>query len=236
VERHVGWSGDPDLPLPPTSTTGTGLPRAETTRRYQLKNRLRSLLVRRFGDEHLIVRPGDDGTVSLDHRSGSRDACHAVVDELEPDARSWVRLRLDLAASPAVEDDAGTTIDGRATATGEPSVEALVGRARRAVQEYDYEAAERDLTQAFAASGGATTVALPSSGSTEKLRARSTSGRKAAASSAVSRSVRTPKGSSPCSGLSQSRNRPQAHAPRRRRRRIGPRHPARRAPEGLGLV
>jgi tetratricopeptide (TPR) repeat protein len=141
--------------------TGRDLPRAETTRRYQLKNRLRSPLVRRFGDEHLIVRPGDDGTVSLDHRSGSRDACHAVVDELEPDARSWVRLRLDLAASPAVEDDAGTTIDGRATATGEPSVEALVGRARRAVQEYDYEAAERDLTQAFAASGGATAAALP---------------------------------------------------------------------------
>jgi hypothetical protein len=98
VERHVGWSGDPDLPLPPTSTTGTSLPRAETTRRYQLKNRLRSPLVRRFDDEHLIVRPGDD--------------CHAVVEELSP--------------TPAPGSGSGSTSrrrparreDGRAAATG----------------------------------------------------------------------------------------------------------------------
>ena len=93
------------------------LPRKEEHRRYALKRRLQSLLVRRFGDEHLKVGTTvHPGVVSLDHISGLRDACHAVLAELEPDARSWVRHQLDLAAD--VDDETALELPGTADDEG----------------------------------------------------------------------------------------------------------------------
>src|SRR3990172_6479052 len=79
--------------------TDLGLPPAVERRRYALKSRLQSLLLREFPDE-IVVAPvsGQDGVVALHYRPHDRDACHAVVSELEDDARSFVRLQLDLAA------------------------------------------------------------------------------------------------------------------------------------------
>lgn len=58
-----------------------------------------------------MVEPaGEEGVASLGHRSGFFDACHTVVDDLEPDARSWVRRRLDLAASSEDSEQASARL------------------------------------------------------------------------------------------------------------------------------
>ncbi len=120
-------------------------------RRYALKNRLQSLLIRRLGDDHLKVAPTEQGgVVSLEQVSGLRDACHAIAAELEPDARSWVRRQLDLAARG---DEAEFSLpgfdpaDAAAGAAGE--VEELLERGRQALEEYDYERGEELLRRAF---------------------------------------------------------------------------------------
>lgn len=141
------------------------LPAAETARRYRLKSRLQSLLIRRFGDEHLAVVREPGGAVSLEHLSGVRDACHTRLSELEPDARAWAQRRLDVEAAPASETTDHAPGDGRAAgleAGGEAaSADQLVARGARAMRDYDYEQAERHLTLAFERSGGAARAARP---------------------------------------------------------------------------
>ena len=84
--------------------TGLGLPPAIERRRYELKALLQSLLVRDFPDEIVVVPvPGQEDVVTLYYRPHDRDACHAVISELEDDARSFVRLQLDLATSGGTE-------------------------------------------------------------------------------------------------------------------------------------
>jgi len=151
--------------------TGRELPEAAEARRYAQKAQLQSLLVRRFGDEHLVVKPtDDDNVVSLVHRSGDRDACHAVVSELDAESRSWVRRQLDLATGEAPSEPVEPV---RARSGAEPARElpaddasaATVGellrRAREAMSEFDYEAAEKHLVRAFERSYGALEASIP---------------------------------------------------------------------------
>ncbi len=162
--------------------TGRELDATQEAERYRQKAELQSLLIRRHGDEHLVVTPAEDeGVVSLSHRGGARDACHAVLDELDPDARAWVRRRLDLAASvsPPLDPPEGT---GSTETTGDDvadrrgrkptpptastpgpaeSPEELLVTAEQALEEYDYDRAERCLRQAFDLSGGALSTARP---------------------------------------------------------------------------
>jgi len=75
-----------------------GLPRAEEARRYALKGRLQSLLVRRFRDVvEIVVEPGAAvGVVLLRHRPSGAGAGHAVIAQLDEDARSWVQRQVDI--------------------------------------------------------------------------------------------------------------------------------------------
>ncbi len=124
----------------------------ELVRRYTLKNRLQSLLIRRFGDDHLKVETTEQaGVISLEHISGLRDACHAIAAELEPDARSWVRRQLDLAAH-GDEELRLPELDTAETSGVAGEVEDLLERGRQALEEYDYERAEDLLRRAFEAS------------------------------------------------------------------------------------
>jgi hypothetical protein len=66
----------------------------EKDRRYVIKARLQSLLLRRFPDVVTIEDDGE-GTVVLMHIDGDRDFCHAVVDDLDEDVRALVDLWLD---------------------------------------------------------------------------------------------------------------------------------------------
>ena len=136
----------------------------ESARRYQLKSRLQSLLIRRFGDQHLAVVPQSGQVVSLEHVSGARDACHVPLSELEPDARAWVRKQLDLQAAPPHEPEepwAGPPALAAAERDDSGTLNDLLRRAREAFEEYDYEAAERRLGLAFERSGGAEEAAGP---------------------------------------------------------------------------
>ncbi len=149
------------------------LPAAETARRYQLKSRLQSLLIRRFGDQHLAVVREPGGAVSLDHVSGARDACHTVISELEPDARAWVRRRIDQQAAPAESEPAAGRVSGATNVrpchepglgdAGDPpaSADQLVARGVRAIRDFDYETAEQQLALALERSGGAARAARP---------------------------------------------------------------------------
>src|SRR6185437_4130818 len=148
--------------------TGRELPARVAELRYRQKARLQSLLVRSFAGEITVVAdPEREGTVSLLHRGHGRDACHAVIAELDEEARSWVQLQVDLGPHP---DDAMRADIPRARASGrglprppaleseqqeDEAPETLVLQAERALAEFDYEAARAALEGALVATHGA---------------------------------------------------------------------------------
>lgn len=159
--------------------TGLGHDRHEELRLYRQKSHLQSRLIREHSEMLALRRGPGDGVVSLVHRRGQFDACHAVVDELDPDARSWVRHQLD---TGDFERDSGVSNDfdaprgprtqrgrreeparARADSEGDgvPSLEELVRRGRKAMRDFDYEAAEQHLTRALERSHGSLDAALP---------------------------------------------------------------------------
>lgn len=66
----------------------------EKDRRYVIKARLQSLLLRRY-PEMVTIEDDGEGTVVLMHIDGDRDFCHAVVEDLDEDVRPLVALWLD---------------------------------------------------------------------------------------------------------------------------------------------
>lgn len=134
------------------------LPAREMARRYAQKSRLQSLLVRRFADD-LDVEPilGEPHLASLRHRSSGVDACHAVVAELDDDARSWVQHALDLAALPPSAPADPLPRPARAAPvpqaeipTEQLSLPELIERGREAISAYDYDLARERLDAALA--------------------------------------------------------------------------------------
>jgi len=147
----------------------TGQPRSgkEATRLYEQKSRLQSLLIRRFGDPHVVVAGTENpDVVSLAHRSGAKDACHAVLAQLDPDARSWVQRQLDLQASPPAADpdhslgNRRTFHDRAGDGESAASPDDRLALAQKALKDYDYEAAEQHLRLALD-QGGGVDAALP---------------------------------------------------------------------------
>jgi hypothetical protein len=119
----------------------------EARREYEVKSRLQSLLVRSFGDE-LRVTAEPDGTIAIAHRYSSRDGCHARLDALDDAARSWIRWQLDTAEAPSAPAPVPVPRRG---APGEP-LDALE-RGRRALAEYDFDAAVACFREALADGG-----------------------------------------------------------------------------------
>lgn len=136
--------------------TGEESPREKE--RYALKSRLQGLLLTRFGDEvEVVPDPTNPDLVSLRHRSGIRDACHALVSQLPVEARALVRRRLDAgeggpegAVFESIRPSPGPSAGGNVAAeAGDPDDPAsLEARGLAALEEYDYEAAQRLLTAA----------------------------------------------------------------------------------------
>ncbi len=119
--------------------TDRGLPRRETERRYALKARLQSLLIKHHGPSLSIERDErDERVILLRHRVGEEAATHAMIDSLDEDARAFVRGVLDRGerepdvAPPETtggsKSKRGTVLDG-------------VSEARAAIEEYDLERA-----------------------------------------------------------------------------------------------
>ncbi len=138
------------------------LPKEQRSERYALKSRLQSLLIRRFGDEHLAVEPtGHANLVLIEHRSGARHACHTLLSKLDDDARAWARREIELGAAPESGEGEPWTASPAAagdaageTAGEDADFETLLRRGRRAVEAYDYEVAGEDLRRALALSHG----------------------------------------------------------------------------------
>ena len=128
--------------------TDLGLPPAEQAARYRTKSALQSLLIRQAGEFLEAVPEGDEGVVSLRHRFTERDAAHAVVAELDDDARSWIRAQLDGVGLGVELGPPAVTGSTRAS----PADALSAGmRARRT---YEWEEARQLLTEAFEGSRG----------------------------------------------------------------------------------
>ena len=136
--------------------TGRDLPAKEIARRYAQKSRLQSVLIRRFADD-LVVAPDPDepGVVSVRHRPLDTSACHALVNELDEDARSWVQRELDLEASVKAPSPAAPRRAERreVLSASEPAalfeVPELLRAGQDAVDAYDYELARTLFLQAL---------------------------------------------------------------------------------------
>ncbi len=137
--------------------TGHELPAPVAKRRYALKAQLQNLLVRDYKNELMVeVVPDQEGVVGLRYRPQDRDACHAVVAELDDDARSWVRLTLDLAEVDVLEPSgpAPASVVKRPSRSSDAASADLLRAAQVALDEYDYDLARHHLTSAFELSDG----------------------------------------------------------------------------------
>lgn len=125
----------------------------EIAGRYAVKSRLQSVLVRRFADD-LVVEPvrGEPHLVTLRHRPSGVDACHALVRELDEDARSWVQRAIDLGDDADLSPPPRRAEPGRVAAipAAPRSAPQLLGAARDALEVYDYEVARERLEAALA--------------------------------------------------------------------------------------
>lgn len=88
--------------------TGRESDKREAVRRYAIKTRLQSLLIERFSDELAVVADAQEGVVLLRHKYLGLAASHAIVADLEDEARAWVQMQLDL----GVIEDAWTQAPG----------------------------------------------------------------------------------------------------------------------------
>ncbi len=139
-----------------TNPTGLDLSARERDRRYTLKARLQSALIR---DHHhfLAVRadPHDPRVVSLIHADLEGDAAHARVDALDEDARAWVRSGLDLAEDATTARPRGRKTPVPSAAREARPEAAAVGPAgalaagQAALAEYDYDGARAHFEDAL---------------------------------------------------------------------------------------
>ena len=139
-----------------SNPTGEDLPAEETTRRYAEKSKLQSILLRNSRDRLRVEEQPDGEIVAIADRYGAGDACHARLNELDPDVRSWVQRQLDIGASDEPDRAAPMSRGGsrgasrsRAEPTSEPIAEEIehlgAGELREAgwaaLEEWDYDRA-----------------------------------------------------------------------------------------------
>ncbi|MBI2392044.1 MAG: hypothetical protein HYV09_20800 [Deltaproteobacteria bacterium] len=130
--------------------TARGLSRREEERRYALKARLQSLLVRHHADDlDVEVDARDRRLVVLRHRHLDVDACHAALEALDDDARSTIQRMLDLGPDePPLSPDSSR---GRRAAPSRQASSGPLDDAAAAIEAFDYEAARDLLERACAA-------------------------------------------------------------------------------------
>lgn len=122
--------------------TGRDASGSEVERRYRLKSGLQSLLIREHGGDLEFEPDGDDpNLVLVRHRGLGVEACHAAIDSLDLDARSFVRLRLDTSEgnrppAPPPTDASHAAWRPRRAGPGDSLAEG-----EQALAEYDFDAA-----------------------------------------------------------------------------------------------
>lgn len=136
--------------------TTRSLRASDVSRRYSLKAQLQSLLIRKFPERIQVVRTSTLGVVSLMHGYVGLDACHAVVDELEEDARAWVTFQLDVndaAPKPGIysapNQEAAELDPQPQPSEAERAVAARLHAGKQALKRYDFEAAANEFELAL---------------------------------------------------------------------------------------
>lgn len=129
---------------------------SDVSRRYSLKAQLQSLLIRNFPEQIQVVRTGTPGVVSLLHGYVGLDACHAVIDELEEDARAWVTYQLDVNGAQSTAETYLAPASHAAelaplpqASEAERAVAARLHAGKQAVKRYDFEAAANEYELAL---------------------------------------------------------------------------------------
>jgi len=138
--------------------TSEDLAENEKVERYRLKSRLQGLLIEKFGDKLVVEQPDPDNLslISLRLAHFHEDACHAILDDLDPETRSRIQRYIDVNYASWDEDgtrqlfisDDSTGSDQR-TKNLDPqsldqySAEELMKIGRVAFEEYDYDTSEK---------------------------------------------------------------------------------------------
>jgi hypothetical protein len=159
--------------------TGKSLTNKKISELYQLKSQLQSLLIKQFPESLTVVQDpsGKPGLLKLNLKFYEDDACHALLMELDDDARSWAQRQLDDATfkkqttadtfrqKPVLQQQSDTlnkTPHKRLSQEeNKLTEEELIVAGAQALGHYDYIAGENFLRQAFNRSHGSLTSALP---------------------------------------------------------------------------
>jgi len=141
--------------------TGKKISSKQESERYKIKAQLQSLLIRRFHDGLRVTQPDPENPrlVALNLRHFDEDACHALVDELDEDARAWTQRQIDEALTDVIIES--TESSGKSIHYHKPSSAAqysqrsnekeieedlskdeLINLGQNALTEYDYDACE----------------------------------------------------------------------------------------------
>lgn len=142
--------------------TGLNLDRKETARRYALKSRLQSVLIRRFPDDvDASPEPDEPGIVALRYQPLDLNACHALLNELDEDARSRVQHIIDTREGEAYPNHKPT---GKKSVPqprrhiparqDDETLQTLLDEGAAALEAYDYELAKERFEAALEQSNG----------------------------------------------------------------------------------
>ena len=147
--------------------TSDGVRSAEAVERYQLKAKLQSLLIRLHRDGLRVEQtdPEQPQLIGLRLQHFAEDACHALIPELDEDARSWVQRQIDEGNCDTVLDSSAdirsshlSSVQGQSTPdaeiTDKTSSAELIENGRKALEEYDYERCELYFRRALERSPG----------------------------------------------------------------------------------
>lgn len=151
--------------------TGENLSPTKSAERYRVKTQLQSLLIRRFPESLIVEQPEPENPrlVGFRLRHFDQDACHAMIDELDEDARAWTQKQIDESltghpfesvgpAKKSVQHDSTgpadhSTRNGIKKSEEGLSRDELMARGQNALAEYDYEACEKCYRRALEVSG-----------------------------------------------------------------------------------
>lgn len=157
----------------------------KSSEQYRLKSHLQSLLIKKYSDSLVVEQPDPEQPqlISIKLKHFSEDACHALLHELEFEARSWVQEQIDTVLvndakitgrnpmNGAAGKSAADYLQREVTApakgdsnTGslreERCPEELLNLGHKALEKYDYEKAEKYYSRAFHAAPDNLKIAL----------------------------------------------------------------------------
>ncbi|MEI7672790.1 MAG: hypothetical protein WCK00_11825, partial [Deltaproteobacteria bacterium] len=147
--------------------TGEGVRSEEAVERYKLKAKLQSLLIRLHSEGLRVEQtdPDQPQLLGLRLRHFAEDACHAFIQELDEDARSWMQRQIDEGNFDNIPNSSSELSSFRSSSfqdqpspaaeiTDNISAEELLDMGRKALEEYDYERCELYYRRAIAKAPG----------------------------------------------------------------------------------